>query len=122
MVEVEGIEPPTLFENCFTGSCTQPTGTLLPNYLVPLVGLEPTHLSVPDPKSGVSTNFTIEAWLQMRDSNPRPSAYETAKLPLLQSALMAAKVGIEPTTSCLTDKSSTTELQRNRRPDRWHIE
>ena len=30
MVEVEGIEPPVLFENCFTGSCNQPTVTLLP--------------------------------------------------------------------------------------------
>ena len=28
---------------------------------VPRIGLEPTHLAVPDPKSGVSTNFTIWA-------------------------------------------------------------
>lgn len=37
-----------------------------PNYiivrvLVRVIGLEPTHLAAPDPKSGVSTNFTIPA-------------------------------------------------------------
>ncbi len=25
-------------------------------------GLEPSHLAAPDPKSGVSTNFTTSAW------------------------------------------------------------
>ena len=28
---------------------------------VPRIGLEPTHLAAPEPKSGVSTNFTIWA-------------------------------------------------------------
>ena len=28
---------------------------------VPRIGLEPTHLTAPDPKSGVSTNFTTWA-------------------------------------------------------------
>lgn len=28
---------------------------------VPRIGLEPTHLTAPEPKSGVSTNFTIWA-------------------------------------------------------------
>lgn len=28
---------------------------------MPRIGLEPTHLTAPDPKSGVSTNFTIWA-------------------------------------------------------------
>ena len=30
---------------------------------VRLIGLEPTQLALPDPKSGVSTNFTTGAWL-----------------------------------------------------------
>ena len=37
-----------------------------PNYLlvrvsVRIIGLEPTRLAAPDPKSGMSTNFTISA-------------------------------------------------------------
>ncbi len=28
---------------------------------VPEIGLEPTHLAVPEPKSGVSANFTTRA-------------------------------------------------------------
>lgn len=28
---------------------------------MPGIGLEPTYLTAPDPKSGVSTNFTIRA-------------------------------------------------------------
>ena len=28
---------------------------------MPRIGLEPTHLAAPDPKSGVSTNFTTWA-------------------------------------------------------------
>ncbi len=28
---------------------------------MPRIGLEPTHLAAPEPKSGVSTNFTIWA-------------------------------------------------------------
>ncbi len=28
---------------------------------MPGIGLEPTHLAAPDPKSGVSTNFTTRA-------------------------------------------------------------
>ena len=37
-----------------------------PNYLivrvsVRIIGLEPTRLAAPDPKSGMSTNFTIPA-------------------------------------------------------------
>ena len=28
---------------------------------MPEIGLEPTHLTAPEPKSGVSTNFTIRA-------------------------------------------------------------
>ena len=37
-----------------------------PNYLVVrvsvrIIGLEPTRLAAPDPKSGMSTNFTISA-------------------------------------------------------------
>ena len=42
-----------------------------PNYLivrvsVRIIGLEPTRLAAPDPKSGMSTNFTISAqlWVQ----------------------------------------------------------
>jgi site-specific DNA recombinase len=31
---------------------------------VPRIGLEPTYLAVPDPKSGVSTNFTT--WAENR--------------------------------------------------------
>jgi hypothetical protein len=32
--------------------------------MVPGTGLEPAHLSVPDPKSGASTNFAIPAALR----------------------------------------------------------
>ena len=37
-----------------------------PNYMivrvfVRIIGLEPTRLAAPDPKSGMSTNFTISA-------------------------------------------------------------
>jgi hypothetical protein len=32
---------------------------------VPRIGLEPTHLTAPEPKSGVSTNFTT--WAGERD-------------------------------------------------------
>ncbi len=31
------------------------------DFSVRVIGLEPTHLAAPDPKSGVSTNFTIPA-------------------------------------------------------------
>ena len=31
--------------------------------MVRLIGIEPTHLAVPDPKSGASTNFATGAWL-----------------------------------------------------------
>ncbi len=33
---------------------------------VRIIGLEPTRLAAPDPKSGMSTNFTISAqlWVQ----------------------------------------------------------
>lgn len=30
-------------------------------FLVRIIGLEPTRLAAPDPKSGMSTNFTISA-------------------------------------------------------------
>ena len=30
--------------------------------MVRMKGLEPSHLAAPDPKSGVSTNFTTSAW------------------------------------------------------------
>ena len=30
-------------------------------FVVRVIGLEPTHLAAPDPKSGVSTNFTTPA-------------------------------------------------------------
>ena len=33
----------------------------MPVYLVRLIGLEPTRREAPDPKSGVSTNFTTSA-------------------------------------------------------------
>lgn len=34
-------------------------------FVVRVKGLEPSHLAAPDPKSGVSTNFTIPAfWLE----------------------------------------------------------
>ena len=43
-----------------------------PNYLivrvsVRIIGLEPTRLAAPDPKSGTSTNFAISAtlWVQI---------------------------------------------------------
>lgn len=34
---------------------------------VRIIGLEPTRLAAPDPKSGMSTNFTISAqlWVQI---------------------------------------------------------
>ena len=46
--------------------CTVPTGGLplhvfLFAKLVPRVGLEPTHISTPEPKSGASTNFATWA-------------------------------------------------------------
>ena len=31
-------------------------------FFVRLIGLEPTRREAPDPKSGVSTNFTTSAW------------------------------------------------------------
>ena len=31
------------------------------SFLVRIIGLEPTRLAAPDPKSGMSTNFTISA-------------------------------------------------------------
>ena len=31
-------------------------------YFVRLIGLEPTHLAIPDPKSGASTNFATGAY------------------------------------------------------------
>ena len=45
-------------------------------------GLEPPHRQAPDPKSGVSTNFTTSAskkrkkfqWYARQDSNLRPTA------------------------------------------------
>ena len=40
------------------------------------------------------------------------SVLSRARLPFHHTG-MAGEVGIEPTTSCLTDKSSTTELRRN---------
>ena len=30
---------------------------------MPRIGLEPTHLAIPEPKSGVSTNFTTWAYM-----------------------------------------------------------
>lgn len=51
-------------------SCCQPfsnihgkrtMNTALPQLLVRPKGLEPLHLAAPDPKSGVSTNFTTGA-------------------------------------------------------------
>jgi hypothetical protein len=44
--------------------------------MVRLEGLEPPHLSVPEPKSGASTNSATNAletisWCPVRDSNPR---------------------------------------------------
>ena len=33
-------------------------------FVVRVIGLEPTHREAPDPKSGVSTNFTTPAGLQ----------------------------------------------------------
>ena len=35
--------------------------------LVRLVGLEPTRLSAPDPRSGVSTNSTIDAFFEPQE-------------------------------------------------------
>ena len=35
-------------------------------YSVRVKGLEPSHLAAPDPKSGVSTNFTIPASMILR--------------------------------------------------------
>ncbi len=32
---------------------------------MPKIGLEPTHLAVPEPKSGVSTNFTTWAIIKL---------------------------------------------------------
>lgn len=39
-----------------------PSGTHPTTNLVRIVGLEPTRLSTPEPKSGVSTNFTTSAY------------------------------------------------------------
>ena len=36
---------------------------------VRIIGLEPTRLAAPDPKSGMSTNFTIPAKLDCKDRN-----------------------------------------------------
>jgi site-specific DNA recombinase len=36
---------------------------------MPRIGLEPTHLAIPEPKSGVSTNSTI--WAKNDDLNLR---------------------------------------------------
>lgn len=36
---------------------------------VPKIGLEPTHLTAPEPKSGVSTNFTTWAYGQYESVN-----------------------------------------------------
>lgn len=36
-------------------------------FVVRVIGLEPTHLAAPDPKSGVSTNFTTPAVDQLQN-------------------------------------------------------
>jgi hypothetical protein len=38
-------------------------------FLVRIIGLEPTRLAAPDPKSGMSTNFTISAKLRVQIYN-----------------------------------------------------
>ena len=43
----------------------RPEGLLVSNHaVVRIVGLEPTRLTAPDPKSGLSTNFNISASLR----------------------------------------------------------
>ena len=37
-------------------------GVIFSRYLVRLTGLEPAHLTAPEPKSGVSANFTTGAF------------------------------------------------------------
>ena len=37
-------------------------------FFVRLIGLEPTRRKAPDPKSGVSTNFTTGAFLMLIDA------------------------------------------------------
>jgi hypothetical protein len=38
-----------------------PINKLIELFYVRIIGLEPTRLAAPDPKSGMSTNFTISA-------------------------------------------------------------
>lgn len=45
-------------------------------YSVRVKGLEPSHLAAPDPKSGVSTNFTIPAKIDF-------SYYEAANIKII---------------------------------------
>ncbi len=39
------------------------------SFFVRMEGLEPTHLAAPDPKSGVSTNFTTSAIISILKAN-----------------------------------------------------
>ena len=48
---------------------------------VRLIGLEPTRLAAPDPKSGVSTNSTTSALERLRDSTNQP--FDGAKVRIL---------------------------------------
>ena len=43
--------------------------------MVRMRGLEPPHLAAPDPKSGVSTNFTTSAKKMVRPSGFEPETY-----------------------------------------------
>lgn len=47
---------------------------------MPGIGLEPTHPAAPEPKSGVSTNFTIRA-----ESSVYTNVYNLCKLSLTKS-------------------------------------
>lgn len=41
--------------------CKIKKASRLRSFFVRIIGLEPTRLAAPDPKSGMSTNFTISA-------------------------------------------------------------
>ena len=65
-------------------------------YLVRVEGLEPPRREALEPKSSVSTNFTILAlWCPKRDLNSRPTDYKSVALPaeLLGHYLLTLQVG-----------------------------
>ena len=78
MVSVEGFEP------SFSSSQAKRINLPFPHRaLVPPTGFEPVRISPPDPKSGVSTSFTTEAYY-----------------------FLAGPTGLEPATSWATTKCS----------------